>query len=297
MPSELLSFKPLVDRYLKVTSSSLSVFSFANIFIWQDFFRFQFDEIDDNLCIFASDQAGTFLYVSPLGKMISRRAVQECFDRMQKLNKAKSVTRIENVSEEQLKYFPDTDYKIYRKSYDYMYFRRDLVQLKGDAYKSKRNAYNHFAKNYPATYRPYEPSLAKQCMDLYEDWAKAKRLTLKDDVDLFMLEDSKIVHRRVLESFAALDLIGRVVEVDGKVVAYTFGYFLNEKTFCDLLEIADKKYSGLATYVFYQFCNDSVLANVKFINVMDDFAIKSVNRVKMSFRPSLKLPAYVVSRL
>ena len=297
MSVKLLSFKPIVERYLKVTPASLSAFSFVNIFVWSDFFKFQFEEIDGNLCIFATDKAGTFLYLPPLGRKISSKAIQECFDRMHKLNRGKHVTRIENVSEEQREFFLTQDYKIYKKSYDYIYFRKDLVQLKGDAYKSKRNAYNHFVKNYSATYRPYEQSLAKQCLRLYGEWEKAKRLTLKDDVDLLMLEDSKAVHRKVLEHCAALDLIGRVVEIDGQVVAYTFGYFLGQETFCDFLEVADKEYKGLATYIFYQLCNDPVLTHVKFINVMDDFAIESVNRTKMSFRPSLKLPAYVISPL
>ena len=117
MSANLLSAKSLVDRYLRETPTHLAAFSFVNIFVWQDFFKFQFEEIDGNLCIFASDKAGTFLYLPPLGKTISCDTLKQCFARMDTLNKGNGVTRIENVSEEQLGYFPSSDYKIYKKSY------------------------------------------------------------------------------------------------------------------------------------------------------------------------------------
>ncbi len=290
----LLNYKPLVERYLKETPAKLSAFSFVTIFVWQDFFQFQFEEIDGNLCIFA-DADGTFLYLPPLGHAISREATDLIFERLRTLNKGKSVTRIENVTEEQLRHFPSGDYKIYKKGYEYFYYRRDLVGLKGDEYKSKRHACNHFVKTYSVCYRPYEKSMAVECDALFNLWSQEKRRKTTDEIDLALLEDNKAVHRRILESFKDLDIIGRVVEMKGKIVAYTFGYFVKTDVFCDLVEIADTRYKGLATYIFNQFCNDPALGDVKFINVMDDFAMEKVNHTKMSFRPTILMPAYTVS--
>ncbi len=297
MSSEVLYYKSLVDRYLKETSGQLAGLSFSNIFVWQDFFEFQFEEMDGNLCIFASEQAGVFLYLPLLGKTMSAKAITQCFERMCRINKGSAVTRIENVSQEQLVHFPSQEYKIYKKSYEYLYYRKDLVGLKGDDYKPKRNAYNHFVKNFSATYCPYECAMAAQCLELYDSWEKAKRLSLQEEIDLALLEDNKSVHRRVLSSFDQLDLIGRVVQIQGKIIAYTFGYFVSAQTFCVLCEIADKEYQGLATYIFNQLCQDLALRDVKFINAMDDFALENVNRTKMFFRPVVLLPIYTVSPL
>ncbi len=297
MTNELLASKALVERYLKETPGQLACLSFVNIFVWQDFFKFSVEEIDGNLCVFAADSAGTFLYLPPLGKTISPKAVAHCFERMQQSNKAGSLTRIENVSCQQLAYFPSSQYKIYKKSYEYLYYRHDLTEFKGDAYKSKRHALNHFKREFSFSYYPYEISMAQSCEELYLLWQEDKRLTLKEEIDLALLEDNRVVHRRVLYDFKSLDLVGRVVEVKGKIVAYTFGYFVGSQTFCVLLEIADKKYQGLATYIFNQLCQDPVIEKAKFINVMDDFALGNVNWTKMSFRPSVLLPAYTVSLL
>lgn len=297
MIKELLASKPLVELYLKETPGQLACLSFVNIFVWQDFFEFFFEEIDGNLCIFAADSAGAFLYLPPLGRTISPKALTHCFKRMQQLNKAGSLTRIENVSSQQLAYFPSSQYKIYKKGYEYLYYRRDLTKFKGNAYKSLRHALNHFKREVSFSYCPYEISMAQSCQELYALWQDDKRLSLKEEIDLALLEDNRVVHRRVLEDFESLDLVGRVVEVEGKIVAYTFGYFIGSQTFCVLLEIADKKYQGLATYIFNQLCQDPVIEKVKFINVMDDFALGNVNRTKMSFRPSVLLPVYTVSLL
>ena len=294
---DLLSYKPLVNRYLKFAAGDLAVFSFVNIFVWQDFFKFQFEEIDGNLCIFASDAAGTFLYLPPLGKKISPKAVNECFSRMKKLNKGKGITRIENVPEHALKSFSEADYKIYKKGYEYLYYRRDILELKGNAFKSKRNAYNHFEKNYSGEYRPYEPAMKKECLDLYQKWAGHKRKNSKDEIYLHMIEENFKVHKRALESYNDLDLIGRVVVVNNKVVAYTFGYLVNAKIFCDFCEVADIQFKGLPTYIFSRLCDDPILSKTEFINVMDDFEMENVTQTKLSFRPALMMQGYVISPL
>ena len=295
MPCELLSFQAALDRYLQKTSTALSSRSFANIYAWQDFFQFRFEEIDGNLCVFATEEAGTFLYLPPLGESISPKAVEYSFERMRQINKSSSVTRIENVSQEQLKFFATDKYKIYKKGYEYLYFRNDLVRLKGQAYKSKRHACRHFEKSFSAAFLGYDPSMAKECLELFAEWQKHKRLTLTEDIDLALLEDALSVHRRVLTDFQQLNVIGRVVEVNARIAGYTFGYFVGQETFCDLLEITDPQYSGLGAYIFNQLCQDPALLGVKFINVMDDCAPQNVNRTKRSFRPAALLPVYNVS--
>jgi len=295
MPPELLSYRPLVERYLKKISSSLAVFAYTNIFVWQDFFKFECVEIDDHLCVFASDDVGTFLYLPPLAKNVSPKVIGDCFARMKKANKGRGVTRIENVMEEQLKSYPLEEYQIHKKGYDYLYYRQDLVDFKGDAFKTKRNAVNHFVKHHECKYLPFAELMAVECMDLYNRWAKEKSVGVQDEMHLAMIEDNRLVHRRIFKNFRELGLVGRVIKVGDKIVAYTFGYFLNKETFCDLLEIADPQYKGAATYIFWLLCNDQVLKDMKFINVMDDMVPESVNRTKMSFRPAVMLPSYTVS--
>lgn len=298
MTTALLERKELVQRYLRETPGLLSSFSFINIFTWQEFFQFELEVIDGSLCVFARHEAGTFLYLPPLGKNVSAKTIQACFERMEKVNRNKGVSRIENVHAHQLPLFPQDEFSYYNKGYEYCYYRKDLAALTGNAYKSKRSSYNHFARNYQFKYLPYEDSMRAECAALYQDWAKSRRPVYADNaVALQMLEENAGVHQLALRHYKELGLTGRVVTVDGKMKAYTFGYPLNADIFCVLFEIADLSFNGLGVFIFREFCRDAAIEPYKFINVMDDFELNNIQRVKDSFHPVVLFPCYVVSRL
>lgn len=295
MTTALLERKELIQQYLREAPGLLSSFSFINIFAWQEFFQFEFEVIDGNLCVFARHDGGTFLYLPPLGKNISAKTIAACFERMAKANRVKGVARIENVHVHQLALFPPEEFSRYNKGCEYCYYRKDLVNLTGNSYKSKRSSYNHFVKNYRFQYLPYEDSMRGECAVLYKDWAESRRPVYAENrVALQMLEENAGVHQLALRHYKELGLTGRVVTIDGKIMAYTFGYPLNAQTFCVLFEIADLSFNGLGVFVFREFCRDAALTPYKFINVMDDFELENIHRTKLSFRPVALLPSYII---
>jgi hypothetical protein len=311
MTTALLERKELFQQCLREAPGQLSSFSFANIFMWQEFFQFELEVIDGNLCVFARHEAGTFLYLPPLGKSVSAKTIQACFERMDKVNRNKGVSRIENVHAHQLPLFlpkadrlsaggddrPSEEFSHYNKGYEYCYYRKDLAALTGNSYKSKRSSYNHFVKNYTFQYLPYDDSMRADCAALYQDWAQSRRPVYAENaVALQMLEENAGVHQLALRHYRELGLTGRVVAIDGKVMAYTFGYPLNEQTFCVLFEIADLSFNGLGVFIFREFCRDAAIEPYKFINVMDDFELKNIQRTKDSYRPAVLLPSYTVTR-
>ena len=102
MSAALLERKELIQQYLREAPGQLSSFSFTNIFTWQEFFQFELEVIDGNLCVFARHEAGTFLYLPPLGKNVSAKTIEACFERMDKVNRSKGVSRVETVHAHQL---------------------------------------------------------------------------------------------------------------------------------------------------------------------------------------------------
>ncbi|OGX10602.1 MAG: hypothetical protein A2Y05_01965 [Omnitrophica WOR_2 bacterium GWA2_53_43] len=305
MTTALLESKELIQRYLREAPGQLSSFSFTNIFTWQEFFQFELEVINGNLCVFARHEAGTFLYLPPLGKDVSAKTIEACFERMDKVNRHKGVSRVENVHAHQLPLFlPAEEFSHYNKGYEYCYYREDLAGLTGNAYKSKRSSYNHFVKNYKFKFLPYEDSMLEDCAALYREWARGRRPAYADNaVALQMLEENAGVHQLALRHYRELGLTGRVVTVDGreaprgsKIRAYTFGYPLNENIFCVLFETADLSFGGLGVFIFREFCRDAALTPYKFINVMDDFELRNIQRVKDSFRPAVLFPSYTVTR-
>lgn len=297
MSAELLERKDLVQRYLREAPAHLSSFSFINIFTWQEFFQFELELIDGNLCVFARHDAGTFLYLPPLGKNVSSQTIETCFERMEKVNRNKGVARIENVHAHQLPLFPARKFSYYNKGYEYCYYRKDIASLTGNPYKSKRSSRNQFVKNHSFEYLPYDDSMQAACGELYQGWARSRKPAHAGNaVSLQMLEENAGVHQLALRHHRELGLIGRVVTVDGEIRAYTFGYPLSGDIFCVLFEITDLSFSGLGVFIFREFCRDAAVAPHKFINVMDDFELENIHRAKLSFKPVALLPSYVVTR-
>ena len=287
--------KKLFKKYAGRLEFKLSTYSFANVFLWKNFFEFDFKIIDDYLCIFARYDAGTFLYLPPIGKKLTKSVVDQCFEYLGKHNSRRGVGRIENVAEDQLTSFSSDQFDIYKKGYEYCYLKDDQINARGNTFKSKRSDYNYFVKGYQSQFVPFEKGMLTDCLSLYESWTKKRSALNKDVIYNQMLEDNRKVHELALKNDEFLNLIGRVVFVDKKIAAYTFGYPLSRDTFCVLFEITDLNYKGLPAYIFREFCKDASLRKYRFINVMDDFELQNIQKTKMSFKPSVMFPAYVVT--
>lgn len=290
---DLLKQKILFDRYAQKEERGLSCYHFAAIFAWKDFFDFEFIEMDERLCVFARQGKGTFLYLPPLGGPLTEGIIGAVFKKMGKT----PLARIENISDNQLLLFQERGYNVQRKADEYVYRKDDLIGLKGHAYKSQRHDYNHFTKHYSPGFGPYGDEHYKGCIALYKNWKAERLLHQRDQVYRAMLEENASVHASVIAHHRQLGLVGRVLLIDGAVVAYSFGYALDSKTFCVLFEVADLSKTGSAVYIFNRFCADDALKGFEWINTMDDFGMPNVAAAKKAFHPVRLVSSYTVSRM
>jgi hypothetical protein len=292
----LLDEKPLVDSFLNLGARPLSGFSFVSIFAWCDFFDFELKMINGCLCVFAQGDQGCFLYLPPLGKSFDSSTIELGFKHMAGVGGPRGCNRIENIPGNLLSAFAAGRYNQYSKSAEYVYRKEDLIALKGNAYKSQRHDCNFFiARQGPHSFGPYMDADFDSCMGLYERWAENRARANSDDVYRSMLWENRLVHARLLKFWRPLGLIARVLKADGKIIGYTFGFALDESTFCIYAEIADLKIPGAAAYMFKSFCADEQLTDFSRINTMDDFAMPKVARAKQAYHPSELIASYLVS--
>lgn len=286
-----LQFKPLFDAHIAKTSCGMSAYHFSSILAWDAYFSFSFELIENQLCVFANQGKDTFLYLPPLGEEINQDVVTECFKRMGK----SSIARIENILDNQLPAFRTNGYNQYLKAHEYVYRNQDLQQLSGNKYKSKRHDVHVFLKHFPqARFREFCEKDLDACRQLYEFWEHSRKSKVTDSIYVQMLEENKNVHARLMQHAKDLDLIGRVVEIDGDIVGYTFGFKLNADTFCVLLEVVDLTKAGLGTFIFNSFCQDPVVKDFTFINTMDDFGMPNIAAAKMKYYPVNVMPIYSI---
>jgi hypothetical protein len=139
-----------------------------------------------------------------------------------------------------------------------------------------------------------------------------------------MAADAESAHRTGIRYAAELGLVGRVVEVEGRVAAYTLGYPLTLPSplsgegdniipsppfrgrgqgegavkgegavFCILFEIADRNIKGLAQYIFREFCRE--LESYELINAMDDSGLSGLRQAKLTYHPIQFLESYIIA--
>lgn len=289
-----LKDKKIFTKYLKLTEHRLSVYAFDNIFIWKELFDIYWAVIDGNLCVFFKDKIGCFLYIPPQGTRMKPRVAREVFIIMDKFNKNKDISRIENAEEKDLAFYRDLGYECRYKSCDYLLNRTELVNLKGNKFKSKRASFNYFIKHYRYKYLPFSLRYQKDCLQLYNLWVEQRRDNAKDPLYQSMLQDSRICLKILLDNYPHLNLTGRLVKINEEIKAFSFGFKLSPDTFCILYEITDLTIKGLAQFIFRKFCLE--LKDYKYINIMDDSGLENLKKVKLSYQPTRLIPAYIVKR-
>ncbi|MCM8781074.1 MAG: phosphatidylglycerol lysyltransferase domain-containing protein, partial [Candidatus Omnitrophica bacterium] len=214
LKSLTLKHRPIFDRFLKFRPHRLAVYAFENIYIWRGIFEIYWLLIKGHLCIFFRDKMGWFLYLPPLAKKLAPEAVFCAWEMMEELNRDNSVSRIENIEEDDLAFFKDLGFIVKSKSYDYLCSTQEIVELKGNRFKSKRSCFNYFVKNYSYEYIPFSLKYRKDCLELYRFWMQQRKLKNKDRIYCGMLEDSFSSLKVLLDNYMDLKCTGRLVRID-----------------------------------------------------------------------------------
>jgi len=289
-----LKDKKLFRQYLNLSRHGLSVYAFQNIYIWKRLFKIYWVLIENNLCVFFKDKIGCFMYLPPLTKRVNPLVIRECFRIMDGFNQNQDISRIENLEIQDLSFYQGLGYECRHKSDDYLCQRSDLVRLKGNKFKSKRACYNYFVKNYKFRYLPFTLKYKKDCLQLYNSWMKERKNQNPDPIYKSMLEDSRTCFKILLDDYADLDILVRLVRIEQDLKAFTLGFKLNKDTFCILYEIADLSVKGLSQFIFRKFCSE--LKEYRFINIMDDSGLENLKKTKLSYHPIRLIPAYIAKR-
>ena len=283
------------QKALAAIETPLAAYALAPHLIWHHLFTFYWSECDEHLCLFAEYTDGLFMPLPPLGPASMEEALARVFAFMRERNRGSRVSRIENVPQEWKTAWEGWGYRLEPKDPDYCYDGRMLIELRGDRFKSQRAAYNRFVRHHHVRYGPYEERYREPCLVLYQKWAAQKKAQAIDSVAKMMLDDSAGAHEAVLTAGAHAGLIGRVVWVDDVLAAYTFGYFRTPSIFCILVEIADRSLTGLACYIFREFCREAYGQGAVAINTLDDSGLELLRRSKQGYHPVRMIDSYIAT--
>ncbi len=291
--------RPRFEAALALVDTPLAHYAFAPHFIWRGLLDYGWTDIAGHLCLFAASPDGLFMPLPPLGPHERfAEAVTQAFSFMRERNRGGAVTRIDNVSEDLRPRLAPLGYVLKPKAPDYLYRTEDLAGLAGDRYKSQRAACNRFARTQTFRYVPYRDDDRERCMALYDIWARqqeARSLEALDRTGRWMLQDAASAHAEALAHHHALGLTGRMIGLQDRVGAYTFGYARSASVYCVLIEVADRSVSGLAQFLFREVCREAAAQGYPYINTMDDSGLPGLARSKQAYHPVSLVSSYVAS--
>ena len=308
-----LNAKDVMQEYLKEINVDLSDYTFAGNFIWLSTATGFYTIVNNTFCLFILNSGELSMLLPPLGKKENTyEAILNCFEIMNAHNSSRNYSKIEYVHEDILEGFVDyleegtliyemlKDFLIEKKLVDYIYKAEDLIDLKGDSYKSKRNEINKFQKiytNYRIEILEKEKHSA-EVLGLFNKWVKDRTTYMpKEEVEVFLdgIYFERFAIKRLFNNYDKLDVIGLVIYIDDEIKGFTVGEKINETTASVIIEKTDFEILGCAQFIFREFTK--ILKDkfgTEYINVGDDMGFENLKKVKMSYRPYKLVPKYTI---
>ncbi|MCS7281098.1 MAG: phosphatidylglycerol lysyltransferase domain-containing protein [Desulfobacterota bacterium] len=269
-----------IERIIRAYRPTTSEWTFTNLFMWRKYYGLRWAVVDETLfCVCEADPKRVYGF-QPIGvrdrktlfafiewlkrKTSSKKAIIERAD----MRFVKEILGTQNVS-----VFPQRDH------FDYVYSRDDLAYLRGKRYRIPRNHINRLLRIYPLEFQILERDHMEGCIEVHRRWVEKK----KDPKDKSLVAEFEAVCE-LFDNYEKLNLIGGVILLGKKVVAFSIGEMLNDTTMVVHVEKADPEYPGLFSLINQKF-SEICAKDAIYINREQDLGIPGLRRAKISYHP------------
>jgi len=285
-----LEDKELFNSYFHKYPPQTSEFTFTNLYMWRNFYRFNFMEWKEHLLLFsrdifeakkipASGNKKALYFFPPIGPNPAEIIVS-LFENLKEVEFHRVPERIsENVRNHKKFSTLSIDILEDRDNWDYVYEAENLRNLPGNRYRQNRRWLNKFLENYDYEFKILTENEVKLCKKLQLEWCILRQC--EDDEEL--KEEEQAIYD-ALDNFLALGFQGALICVDDKCAAYTFGEMLNPETMVIHVEKAHMDYEGAYQAINNLFLKNS-FENVIYVNREQDLGVPGLRRAKESYKP------------
>ncbi len=170
-----------------------------------------------------------------------------------------------------------------RGNWEYLYNIRDLATLSGNRYMRKRNRVNKFCRMYNYVYRPITPEIIPAVMEFQHTWCQSN---LSGHVPGLSQENHGI--QRILQHWDEIPhLRGGVIEINGRIVAYTIGELAYDMIVVHF-EKASLEYNSAYQAINKEFLSHMLEQNpgLVIVNREEDMNDPGLREAKMSYLPT-----------
>lgn len=174
-----------------------------------------------------------------------------------------------------------------RDSFDYCYTQEKLSELRGRKLSSKRNHINRFVSLYSDwNYEAMTKENIPDCKAMLLDWYCSREEATGESLD-----NEKRAIFTAMEHFDEEEIIGGLLRVEGKVIAFTMGHPVRKDVIVVHFEKADMDYPGSYQMINQQFAKNSC-RQFHLMNREEDMGIENLRKSKLSYEPDELLVKY-----
>lgn len=285
-----LEDKALFNSYFHKYPPQTSEFTFTNLYMWRNFYGFNFMEWKDHLLLFsrdifeakkipASGNKKALYFFPPIGPNPAEIIVS-LFENLKEVEFHRVPERISEDIRNHSKFSSlSIDILEDRDNWDYVYETEKLRNLPGNQYRQNRRWLNKFLENYDYEFKILTENEVELIKKLQLEWC-----ILRECEDDEGLKEEELAIYDALDNFLALDFQGAIICIDDKCAAYTFGEMLNPETMVIHVEKAHMDYEGAYQAINNLFLKNS-LEEVIYVNREQDLGVPGLRRAKESYKP------------
>ena len=275
-----------VENYFEFSDEPFCDFTFGNLFSWSVVENTKIAFLNNFLFIRFSDEE-KFYYAFPLGKGEIKNAINLIIEDAKINNKKLQFVCLTKKQTKILKEIFGEKININknRDAFDYVYSVEKLANLSGRKYHSKKNHFNSFKNNFNFIYEEINENNLQECIEFANEWY------LQNEAIPMLLKEQRVLNK-TFENYFKLNLIGAIIKINGKIVAFCIGEKMyNSNMFCTHFEKASSEFPKAYTAINKLFSEFSI-NNFEFVNREDDAGIEGLRKAKLSYYPEFILKKY-----
>lgn len=281
-----LYFKPLsltdiprINSILSKYPSHSCDYSIGGIFMWIDYFDYQYAIYDDTLFLMGKDQEYPFFY-RPIGRLPKSESYEIILDY------CKENGIFPRIISDQMMLVDDITDELnstrYRKEWmEYLYDIDKFIGFPGKKMEKKRNHYNYFLNHYPDF--KIAP-ISEKNFDVLKKFTESFEIQHGGD-RTFDYESKQTLD--VLQNFNKYPFIGLAIKIGDKIEGYTFGEIIGDTLFAHV-EKGNSEIRGIYQILASSLCKAAKtrFPDLKYVNREEDMGYEALAKSKMSYHPS-----------
>lgn len=271
-----------------------SDFNFTSLWVWDITRERMVSDLNGNLVVRFTDYATHKAFFSFLGDKKPNETARELLKFSEKSGVGDTLylvpeESIKNLDQNKLKIEED------RNNFDYIISVKNLADLKGILFKSKRHSAEKFSKNYKeASFeikKLSDSKIKEHIFSAIRKWERNKKLTNKGTE----LEHEEMAIKRLLENLNNQELIVGCVFIKEEMIGFSIDEKLPNEYAISHFTKADITHNGVYDFLNRELSKYLLQNKIALWNWEQDLGIHNIRKSKESYRPTNFLKKYKVS--